>query len=38
MTKIGSQNKPYRKSTQGVKCKSLCDDTKERRSFQPVTR
>jgi len=29
-----SQNKPYGRSTQGVKRESLCDDTEERRSSQ----
>ena len=38
MIGMGSQNKPYRRSTQEIKCKSLCNDTKGKRNSQPVAR
>ena len=36
MTGMGSQDKPHGGSTQGTKCKSLCNDIERRRSSQSV--
>ena len=36
--RMGLQNKFNGRSTKGIKCKGLCDNTKERRNSQLVVR
>ena len=38
MMGIGSWDKPNRGSTQGIKCKGLCNNIERKRSSQPVAR